>query len=254
MLQSQQHRLLAQYDVVLCTDADEIVAPDPRSGTLGDYIDRFEGDFVTCRGYEILHLRDREAPLDLWRPILEQRGHWYFNPAYSKPLLARVPMTWHGGLHSCADGQVRDDPSLHLIHLHRVDYDFCLARHKQRASRAWNRRDLDEGWGIRTGSSIRKASNDGSTTIAAPGFPSRSSASPRTGRASSRAGSNPGSYVPAATLPSVGGQRLGRRAAPCSSTVRQHQRVRALAGAEHVYQPTFFQVGDGGHRDAGLHD
>jgi hypothetical protein len=147
VLQSQQHRLLAQYDVVLCTDADEIVAPDPRTGTLGDYIDRFEGDFVTCRGYEVLHLRDSQAPLEVGRPILEQRVHWYFNPAYSRPLLARVPMLWYGGLHSCADGQVRDDPTLHLIHLHRVDYHLRFARHQQRASRPWNRRDLDEGWG-----------------------------------------------------------------------------------------------------------
>jgi hypothetical protein len=147
MLQRKQHALLERYDAVLCTDVDELVAPDPRTGTLGDYIDRFGGDFVNCRGYEILHLRDREGPLDRARPILEQRCHWYFNPAYSKPLLARVPMQWHGGLHSRVDGQNRDDASLYLIHLHRMDYHICLARHRQRISRAWNQRDWDEGWG-----------------------------------------------------------------------------------------------------------
>lgn len=146
-LQNMQHWLLETYDVVLCTDVDEIVAPDPRLGNLGDYIDRFEGDFVNCRGYEILHLEDVEGPLDLTRPMLDQRFHWYFNPAYSKPLLARVPMHWHGGLHVRVDGQTRDDPSLYLIHLHRVDYNICLARHNQRALQPWNQRDLDEGWG-----------------------------------------------------------------------------------------------------------
>ena len=147
MLQKQQHCLVERYDVVLCTDVDEIVAPDPHTGNLGDYIDRFTGDFVNCRGYEILHLKDSEAPLDFSRPILEQRFHWYFNPAYSKPLLARVPMFWHGGLHVRMDGRANNDPSLYLIHLHRVDYDTCLARHNQRVSQPWNKRDLDEGWG-----------------------------------------------------------------------------------------------------------
>lgn len=147
MLQQQQHRLIERYDVVLCTDVDEIVAPDPRSGSLGDYMQRFRDDFVNCRGYEILHLKDTEAPLDFTRPLLEQRFHWYFNPAYSKPLLARVPMFWHGGLHARVDELTNDDPNLYLIHLHRVDYDTCLARHRQRTSWTWNKRDLDLGWG-----------------------------------------------------------------------------------------------------------
>jgi hypothetical protein len=147
MVQGQQHQLIKRYDVVLCTDADELVSPDPRTGNLGDYIERFSGDFVNCRGYEIIHMKNSEGPLDLSRPILEQRFHWYFNPTYSKPLLARVAMHWHGGLHSAVDGEIRDDPNLYLIHLHRMDYDICLARHHQRISRPWNRRNLDEGWG-----------------------------------------------------------------------------------------------------------
>lgn len=147
MLQTQQHRLIEQYDVVLCTDADELVSPHPRTGNLGDYIERFTDDFVNCRGYEVLHMKSSEGPLDFSRPIFEQRFHWYFNPAYSKPLLARVPMHWHGGLHSRVDGKTRDDPNLYLVHLHRMDYDTCIARHRQRISRAWNQRDIDEGWG-----------------------------------------------------------------------------------------------------------
>ena len=147
MLQSHQHRLLESYDAVLCTDVDEIVAPDPRTGDLGEYIDRFQGDFVNCRGYEILHRQESEPPFDSKLRILDQRFHWYFNPAYSKPLLARVPMLWHGGLHARVDGLTREDPSLYLIHLHRMDYDICLSRHCQRTSQPWNQHDLDRGWG-----------------------------------------------------------------------------------------------------------
>ena len=56
-------------------------------------------------------------------------------------------MSWHGGLHATTDGGVREDPSLYLIHLHRMDYELCLARHQQRTALPWNQRDLDEGWG-----------------------------------------------------------------------------------------------------------
>lgn len=146
-LQKQQHVLIQRYELVLCTDVDEIVAPDPSRGTLADYMDRFNADFVNCRGYEVIHMKDVEAPLDPARKILEQRFHWFFNPAYSKPLLARVPMCWHGGLHSRVDGATQHDPSLYLLHLHRMDYGICLFRHRQRLSRSWNARDWNEGWG-----------------------------------------------------------------------------------------------------------
>ena len=146
-IQEQQHALLRRYDAVLVCDVDEIVAPHPAAGDLGDYLAAFDGDFVTCRGYEVLHRRDREPPFDPAQPVLAQRGWWFFNPAYCKPLLARVPMAWHGGMHTRTDGAVAKDGVLHLLHLHRMDYEVCLARHRARASVPWNARDRDEGWG-----------------------------------------------------------------------------------------------------------
>jgi hypothetical protein len=146
VLQAQQHRLLQRYDVVLVTDADEIVAPDPEVGDLGSYIAQFSDEFVTCTGVEVIHMRDREPPFDPWRRVLEQRGWWFANPAYSKPLLASVPMYWNGGFHARADGRSAPDERLYLIHLHRMDFDLCLARHQARASVPWNQRDVDLGW------------------------------------------------------------------------------------------------------------
>jgi hypothetical protein len=147
MLQAQQHAMLERYDVVLVTDTDEIVAPDPQTGDLGSYIAAFSGEFVTCVGVEVIHLHDREPPFERSRGVLEQRGWWFSNPAYSKPLLASVPMQWAGGLHARTDGRTAIDERLYLIHLHRMDYALCLERHRARASMPWNRRDLEEGWG-----------------------------------------------------------------------------------------------------------
>ena len=141
-----QEELLDRYDVVLVADADEIISPLPSWGTLDQYIDRLDEEFVNPLGYEILHLPDREPPLDLSRPVLDQRGYWFANDAYDKPLLATVPMTWVPGLHASADGRRNYDPDLRLIHLHRMDYELCRARHGARARRDWGAADLDHGW------------------------------------------------------------------------------------------------------------
>jgi hypothetical protein len=141
-----QNELLERYDVVLVTDVDEIVAPLPEWGDLGAYIDRMNEEFVNPLGYEILHLPDREPPLDLRRPILDQRGHWFANDAYDKPTLATGPMTWVPGLHKSADGRHNYDPDLRLIHLHRMDYELCRHRHRSRSGRAWAPRDAGEEW------------------------------------------------------------------------------------------------------------
>jgi len=145
--QRHQHDLIDRYDVVLCTDVDEIVAPDPRLDDLGTYIDRFDENFVNCQGFEVLHQKNSEPPLDLTKPILSQRFEWYANPLYTKPLLARVPMLWWGGCHNRIDDKKNNDPNLYLIHLHRMDYDICLARHHDRASFPLEQIDRERGWG-----------------------------------------------------------------------------------------------------------
>ncbi|MFJ6677177.1 RICIN domain-containing protein [Actinosynnema sp. NPDC091369] len=143
VVQRHQHDLVDRYDVVLSTDVDEIVAPDPRFCDLGAYLDRFDRDFVNCTGYEVLHLHDREPPLDPARGVLAQRSTWFANPLYSKPLLATVPMTWRGGFHERADHATDHDPNLYLIHLHRMDYDTCHRRHRARATHKTAQDDID---------------------------------------------------------------------------------------------------------------
>lgn len=147
-VQALQHELLERYDVVLVTDVDEMIAPDPRKATLGEYIAAFDADFVNCQGYELVHVRETEPPYDPSRPILDQRGFWWDNDYYSKPLLARVPMNWIPGFHSRTDRQTNPDPDLYLIHLHRLDYDICKQRHRERRKQQWNQLDLDEGWAM----------------------------------------------------------------------------------------------------------
>jgi Glycosyl transferase family 2 len=143
-----QHELIERYDMVLVTDVDEIVIPHPRSGTLGEYLDRFDEEWVNCLGYELLHMRDSEPPLRLDRPILDQRGHWFYNDGYDKAALATVPMSWRPGFHGRKDFGFNLDPDLRLIHLHRMDYATCLQRHRIRSRRPWAELDARKRWAI----------------------------------------------------------------------------------------------------------
>ena len=142
-IERKQHLLFEQgYEIVLVTDVDELVVPDPALGDLGDYMDTMVEEFVSCMGYEIIHLPDREPALDTRRPILRQRSYWADNAFYNKSALATVPSLWEPGFHRREDGHFRFDPDLYMIHLHRVDYEICLARHELRSRRPWGDDDI----------------------------------------------------------------------------------------------------------------
>jgi glycosyl transferase family 2 len=145
-ISAKQRELLGDYDVVVVTDVDEVIAPDPAWGTLGDYLDRFDEEWVNCIGYEVLHLPDREPPLDLDSPLLAQRRFWFANDAYDKAAIASVPVDWKTGFHGREDERWNLDPDLRLIHLHRIDFEICRERHRTRRLRRWNEADLDASW------------------------------------------------------------------------------------------------------------
>ena len=155
-----QHQLLETHEVVVVTDVDEIVAPRPEQGTLGDYIDHLDEDFVNAIGYELIHLADREPPYRDDLPVMDQRHFWFANDAYDKPAIAMVPMDWKPGFHERVDAKTNFDPDLFLIHLHRMDYEICRDRHALRRKRRWGEKDIREGWAahhrIRTPWGFRK--------------------------------------------------------------------------------------------------
>lgn len=147
MIEAKQHELFEQgYDMVLVTDVDEIVIPDPELGDLGSYMDTMVEDFVSCMGYEIVHLPDRESELDPDQPIMEQRRYWAENATYNKSALATEPSRWVPGFHRREDHHFHPDPDLFMVHLHRVDYESCRVRHRQRSFQQWGSEDLDSGW------------------------------------------------------------------------------------------------------------
>ena len=139
--------LLRSYPAVLFTDVDEFIVADPdRYADLGTYIDNMEGPAACCSGYNVVQYPD-EPSLRFDQPVLRQRRFWHPSPEwYSKRLLGRIPLSWNVGLHQEYNApSALPDPDLRLVHLHRVDYDHCLARHRAVSSREWPEQDLKLG-------------------------------------------------------------------------------------------------------------
>ncbi len=147
-IQTLQHQLLEHYDNVLVTDVDEIVVPSPGRGDLGEYLAGFKEGYVSCLGYELIHMRDREPAYVPGVPVLDQRGYWFPNDTYDKPILASMPMDWQPGFHRTNWEETKLDPDLRLVHLHRLDYELCKERHRLRSRRRWEQGDVDSGWAV----------------------------------------------------------------------------------------------------------
>ena len=145
--------LLRSYDAVLFAEVDEFVIADPeRYSSLGEYIDALDGVAACCTGYNVVHYPE-EGRLRFDEPVLRQRRFWHRSPQwYSKRLLGRVPLSWNIGFHQEFNlPSVEPDPHLYLAHLHRVDYDYCLKRHRGVAAREWYEGDrrFNLGWHYR---------------------------------------------------------------------------------------------------------
>lgn len=144
----QFHSFLSQsYDVVAFTAVDEfLVAP---RGSLGDRLKAFQASeawALRATGYEVVHDRDQEPPLD-WAAAswLSQRHVWYSSTMYSKPVLGKRPIYWMPGFADASNVPQAADPGLFLVHLHRLDYDECLRKHREARVREWLPTARNEG-------------------------------------------------------------------------------------------------------------
>lgn len=169
------------FEAVIFVDVDEIVAVDPQfvlhgnadetqtenfdhrgeTSTLRCLIDSFvESDLeleskhflrwpknvshLRCRGYEVHHEPfTGEQALNFAKPVLAQRTGMFKNSHYSKPCLVKAPTAWAAGFHTTKDsfGPSWEEARLLLLHLHRVDFDTALSRH-----RFYKKADEDNRW------------------------------------------------------------------------------------------------------------
>ncbi len=139
--------LLHHYDVVILTDCDELLVPDPaKYSGLADFVERMSGDHVTAVGLNLIQILTEEAPLDSQRPLLGQRSVVGFTPWMCKTLISRVPTRWLPGFHAC-DLPTAFDPDLFLFHTKLADFDAALRRHRINQQTQWSDQAIEQGHG-----------------------------------------------------------------------------------------------------------
>lgn len=130
--------LLACYEVVIFTDVDEFLVPDPdhHSGLLAYLGARAGQDVIAPLGVNVLHNPRVEPELRASQPVLQQRRFVKFAPGLCKPLIKRVSAEWRAGLHGIK-APFEIDQELLLLHLKYYDVEM-LAKVSQ------HRRDLHD--------------------------------------------------------------------------------------------------------------
>lgn len=133
--------LLACYDVVIFTDVDEFLVPDPgRHSSLLAYLKARAGrDVIAPLAVNVLHNPRTEPALHSGRPVLEQRRFVKFTAGMCKPLIKRIPADWQAGFHGIK-ARFEIDRELMLVHLKYYDVD-ALAKVSE------HRRNLHESEG-----------------------------------------------------------------------------------------------------------
>lgn len=114
--------LLSHFDLVLHTDTDEFLVPDPRRYKgLGAYLETLKVPYVTAIGLDVFQ-HAREAPVDWSRPLLAVQRHFaYLSSSMCKTAVTAVPLQWGPGFHFCSVFPRLND--LFLVHLKRADID-----------------------------------------------------------------------------------------------------------------------------------
>lgn len=140
IINSVQHKLLESgVDVVIFLDRDELLWHD--SGNLRSVLDTFKEPVIRARGIEIIQNGD-ELPLDLNKPIAEQRSWFRWYPSKSKACITQTPVDWIIGRHGTTCGRwphadtlahpelqfhpnadITEYPGLYLVHYDKVDID-----------------------------------------------------------------------------------------------------------------------------------
>lgn len=120
--------MLEWYEVTIFVDVDEFLVPDPGIyPSLAHYLQRrSEWQVIAPVALNVLHVEDREPPLDPGQPVLGQRSYAKFVPRMCKPSIKRIPADWRDEGHAI-ESPFRVDPELFMFHLKFADRDHLEA-------------------------------------------------------------------------------------------------------------------------------
>lgn len=135
------HALLTSFDMVIGTDVDEFIVPDPKTGQgLVAFLQALPPRAsVSALGLDVVQNPDCEGPLDPARPVLAQRSRAVISDRYTKASVLTRPVIWGAGQHRVRGRSYHIAPDLYLFHFGSADRALLAARAEDHDRRA-------EGW------------------------------------------------------------------------------------------------------------
>ncbi len=147
LINSLQHGFLRYYGIVIYTDCDELLVPDPaKSARLDTYLSYQPYSYAAPVGVNVIHIADIEPPIDFTRPLLLQRRYGQFRSTMCKPVITRIALTWEPGFHTC-NRSPNIDRNLYLFHIKQIDKDEALRRQHIVQQLPWSAADIEANHG-----------------------------------------------------------------------------------------------------------
>lgn len=142
-LSSEAAGLLERYDMVIGTDADEFLVPDPDLGMgLAEFLSNApEHVSLSGLGVDVGQHTGCEDEIDPSRPFLSQRRHALLSTRYTKPSVITRPVSWGSGFHRIKGHGFHIVKGLYLFHFGYLDLKRIEARFsdKDRLAGGWSR-------------------------------------------------------------------------------------------------------------------
>jgi len=142
LLSELAHDLLKDYDLVVGTDVDEFILPDPATSLgLRGYLSQLQiVGCVSAMGIDVARHLKNEKALDWGAPFLGQRRYGMISDRYTKASVLAQPHFWGSGFHRVRGQPLRIDPQLCLFHFGSVDQS-------EMQTRTASSERIKSGWG-----------------------------------------------------------------------------------------------------------
>ena len=134
--------LFAQgYDLVIGTDCDEFLVPDPALGKgLAAFLDGVSiKGCASGLGLDFGQKMGEEGPVDETVPFLRQRHYAQLGTRYTKASILSEPLQWGSGFHRVKGRNFHIIKDLYLLHFGYFDMDRIQARFQDKSR-------LEQGW------------------------------------------------------------------------------------------------------------
>lgn len=137
-LSDKAAELLRRYDLVIGTDADEFLVPDPALGlSLSEYLDRADiKTSISGLGVDVGQHTGEEGDISEDGTFLSQRHYARLSTRYTKPCVIAKPVRWGSGFHRIKGHNFHIGKGLYLFHFGYFDLGRIKARFEDPSRRA----------------------------------------------------------------------------------------------------------------------